>query len=259
MVHVRALPGTPGGRLAVGKIASLAAAEARMLARSGFDGVIVENMHDAPYVHSGIDGPGQGPEVVSAMTLCAAAVREAVGPKMPVGVQVLSGGNREAVGIAHACGLEFIRCENFVFGHVADEGVLARAEAGPLLRYRRAIGADWVRVFCDLKKKHASHAITADVSLADAAHGAEFFGADGLIVTGAATGREASAADVGEVRNASGLPLLVGSGVTPENVGAMFDAGADGVIVGSWIKRGGRWSNELDRRRCRALIRAARK
>jgi membrane complex biogenesis BtpA family protein len=258
MVHVRALPGTPRGAMGVEQIVKIAAAEARVLAEAGFDGVIVENMHDAPYVHAGMDGAGHGPEIVSAMTLCAAAVREVVGPKMPVGIQVLSGGNREAIGISHSCGLDFIRCENFVFGHVADEGVLTRAEAGPLLRYRKMIGAERVKVFCDLKKKHASHAITADVSLADAAHGAEFFGADGLIVTGAATGREASVEDIGEVREASRLPLFVGSGVTPENVGAMFDAGANGVIVGSWVKKGGVWSGELDGKRCRELVRAAR-
>jgi membrane complex biogenesis BtpA family protein len=241
----------------VDRIARIAAEEARALVAAGFDALIVENMHDAPYVHSGMDGPGQAPEIVAAMTLCAREVRAAVGDQVPVGVQVLSGGNREALAIAHCCGLDFIRCENFVFGHVADEGILSRAEAGPLLRYRKTIGAERVQVFCDLKKKHASHAITEDVSLADAAHGAEFFGANGLIVTGAATGREASVNDVAEVREASVLPLLVGSGVTPDNVGAMFDAGADGLIVGSWVKKGGVWSNELDLKRCRELVRAA--
>jgi hypothetical protein len=241
----------------VRELARRAGAEARVLAESGFDGIIVENMHDAPYVHSGVDGPGHGPEIVAAMAVCAMAVREHVGGKMPVGMQILSGGNREAIGVAHACGLDFIRCENFVFGHVADEGVLTRAEAGGLLRYRRMIGAERVRVICDLKKKHASHAITADLSLADAAHGAEFFGADGLIVTGTATGRPTSAADVAEVRGASGLPLMVGSGVTPESAGELFDAGADALIVGSWIKKGGRWENAVDARRCRELVKAA--
>ena len=83
----------------------------------------------------------------------------------------------------------------FVFAHVADEG-LARAAAGPLLRYRRQIGADHIAVFADIKKKHASHAMTADVSIAEAARAAEFFGADGVIVTGAATGKPVEPADV---------------------------------------------------------------
>ncbi len=259
MVHVGALPGTPrsvgGGAAGVEKIVRQAAAEARVYADAGFDGIIVENMHDRPYVHAGADHR-HGPEIVSVMTRCVHAVRDAAGPDVAVGVQVLSGGNREALAIALATGAQFIRCENFVFAHVADEGLLARAEAGELLRYRRMIGAEGVAVLCDIKKKHASHAITADVTLGECAEAAEFFGAGGLIVTGTATGKPTSPGDVKEVRAASGLPVLVGSGVTPETTRELVDAGADALIVGSWVKRGGVWTGPVDARRCRAMRRA---
>ena len=259
MVHVAALPGTPRGTLGVRDIAHRAAEEAITLAKSGFDAIIVENMHDAPYVHAGVDGLGHGPEIVSAMAACAMAVRAAVGDNMPVGIQVLAGGSREAIAIAHACGLNFVRCVNFVFAHVADEGLLSRAEAGPLLRYRKHIGAERVRIFCDLKKKHASHAITSDLSLADAAEGAEFFGARmGWSSPASPQGGRQAADDIAEVRGASTLPLMVGSGVTPDSARSLFDAGADALIVGSWIKRGGNWKNPVDPRRCRELVRAVR-
>lgn len=254
MVHAQALPGTPGAKFSIRDICDRAVREAVMLARAGFDGVIVENMHDRPYVH-GI----KPPEIVAAMTVVCEAARLAardVNAKCVVGVQVLSGGNREAIAIAHATGCDFIRCENFVFSHVADEGLLAVAEAGPLLRYRRSIGAEHVRVLCDIKKKHASHALTSDVSIAEAAEAAEFFGADGVIVTGAATGKPAALADIQRVRSATKLPLLVGSGVQPEQVRALFDAGADSLIVGSSIKVGGDWTGELDPKRCEAIVRA---
>ena len=45
--------------------------------------------------------------------------------------------------------------------------------------------------FTDIKKKHSSHAITADVSIAETGHAAEFFLSDGVIVTGVSTGTEA--------------------------------------------------------------------
>lgn len=256
MVHLDALPGTPGSRFSVERIARQAADEARVLMDAGFDGVIIENMHDAPYVHAGVHG-AHGPEIVAAMTRAALAVRSAA-PGTTMGVQVLSGGNREALAIALAADAQFIRCENFVFAHVADEGLLERAEAGPLLRSRKQIGAERVRVFCDIKKKHASHAITADVSLADAVHAAEFFRADGVIITGTATGRATDVQDVAEARGATRLPVLVGSGVTPDTVGELFEAGADALIVGSFIKRGGAWANPIDAKRCRAMVRAAR-
>jgi len=249
MVHVGALPGTPGARLGVADLAERAADEARVLADAGFEGVIVENMHDRPYVV----GP-HGPEIVAAMTRVAGAVRWAA-PGLVLGVQILAAGEREAVGVAHAVGASFVRCENFVFAHVADEGLMERACAGPLLRFRRAIGAEGVRLVCDLKKKHAAHAITADVPLARAAAAAEFFGADGVIVSGAHTGEATRPDDVREAKGGCGLPVLVGSGVAPADVPALL-AHADALIVGSSIKAGGVWSGAIDADRCRQVVRA---
>lgn len=251
MVHLQALPGSPGARLSVGEMIERAVAEARTLVKAGFGSLIIENMHDRPYVHQ-----QHGPETVAAMTAAAVAVRKAVGG-MPLGIQILSGGNREALAVALAAGLQFIRCENFVFSHVADEGLLERAEAGPLLRYRRQIGAEHVLVLCDIKKKHASHAITADLSIGEAAAAAEFFDADGLIVTGTATGRPTDPDDVRAVREASGLPVLVGSGVNPANLGAVIGE-ADALIVGSSIKKGGKWQNPVDPIRAAAVVKAFR-
>jgi membrane complex biogenesis BtpA family protein len=250
MVHVRALPGTPFSRLALNEIVRIAVDEAVMLEGCGFDGVIVENMHDRPYLHG-----THGPETVAAMTRVACAIRERL-PKLMMGVQVLSGGNKEALAIALAADAQFIRCENFVFAHVADEGLLTKAEAGELLRYRRHIGAAHIQVWCDIKKKHASHAITADLTIGDAAEGARFFGADAVIVTGTATGKPTDPRDIDRVKRATpGQRVYVGSGVSADNL-TEFLAKGDGVIVGSELKRGGVWSNDLDEQRCRRMAQA---
>ena len=124
------------------------------------------------------------------MAVVGREVRRAV--PLPLGVQVLAAANREALAVALACGAAFVRVEGFVFAHVADEGLM-EADAGALLRYRTAIGAEQIRVFADIKKKHSSHAITADVDVAETARAAEFALADGVIVTGAATGQPADA------------------------------------------------------------------
>ena len=252
MVHVGALPGAPKSRAGIEELVRRSVEEAKLLIDAGFDGVIVENMHDAPYLHA-----DHGPEVVACMTRIGHAVREATRGK-PLGVQVLSGGAKEAVGIALAIGADFVRVENFVFAHVADEGLLAKAEAGPLLRYRRSIGAEKIAVYADIKKKHASHAITADVSIADAVEAAEFFGADGVIVTGTATGKAVNASDLESARTATKLPLLVGSGVTPEQAPKLLRH-ADALIVGSWIKRDGVWSNPVDPDRAAEMSSAMKK
>jgi uncharacterized protein len=155
--------------------------------------------------------------------------------------------------VALACGASFVRVEGFVFAHVADEGLI-ESSAGALLRYRRMVGAEGIRVFADIKKKHSAHALTADVSLVETAKAAEFFLVDGVIVSGMATGEPADAGEVRSVAAAIGVPVLVGSGVSSENIGD-YEA-AEALIVGSDVKRGGIWSGPLDEARVRALVSA---
>jgi predicted TIM-barrel enzyme len=143
--------------------------------------------------------------------------------------------------------------EGFVFAHVADEGMI-QSDAGVLMRYREQIGAGNVKVFADVKKKHSSHAITADVSLIDTAYAAEFALADGVIVTGTSTGRRTEPDDVRAVASSVGIPTFVGSGVTPDNIGHYPDA--DGFVIGSAVKRDGHWANAIDSQRVHAVATA---
>jgi membrane complex biogenesis BtpA family protein len=248
VVHVQALPGTPESKLDVAAIASLAAAQAHEYEAAGFHGVMIENMHDRPYLKAAV-----GPEITAAMAVVGAEVRHAVA--LPLGVQVLAGANTSALAVALACGASFVRVEGFVFAHVADEGLI-EASAGALLRYRRAIGADGVRVFADVKKKHSAHALTADIDIAETAKAAEFFLVDGVIVTGVATGQPAAAHEVNSVARAVKVPTIVGSGITADNLADY--ASADAFIVGSSLKHDGLWSNPIDPTRTRALVSAFR-
>jgi membrane complex biogenesis BtpA family protein len=237
VIHVGALPGTPASKSCVEELTELAAREAAMYRDGGVDGLMVENMHDVPYLRGAV-----GPEIVAAMAVIARAVKSE--SRLPVGVQILAGANKEAMSVAHAAGLDYVRVEGFVFAHVADEGLI-QSSAAELLRFRKLIGAERVRVWADVKKKHSSHAITADVSLGETAAAAEFMRADAVVVTGGVTGEPPRAGDVREAKSRCRLPVLLGSGVTPSNVAEFYD-GADGFIVGSYFKEGGVWSNTVD-------------
>jgi hypothetical protein len=239
MLHVGPLAGSPLHRqtaLDLDDQIEDAVGQAEIYRAAGFHGLLLENMFDRPYLKGRV-----GPETVAALAVIGREVRRAV--PLPLGIQVLAAANEEALAVALACGAAFVRVEGFVFAHVADEG-LVEAAAGPLLRYRAAIAADQVRVFADIKKKHASHAITADLDIAETARAAEFALADGVIVTGTATGRPADPAEVVAVAGAVGIPTLVGSGVTAGNVASF--AAADGLIVGSSVKQRGDWRMPLD-------------
>lgn len=241
MVHAGAMPGTPHASEDIEAIAERASEESAQLRRAGFDAIIVENMHDRPYLLRDV-----GPEIVAGMTRVTLAVRQAA--QCPVGVQILAGANRAALAVALAAGAEFIRAEGYVFAHVADEGLMHTADAAELLRYRRMIGAEHVAILADVKKKHASHALTADLDIGETARAAEFFDADGVIVTGIATGRPARPDEVRAVRDAVSRPVFIGSGLTPDNLREFWPV-ADGFIIGSYIKRDGLWSNPLDPKR----------
>lgn len=240
MIHLEALPGTPRATLSPHQILDKALSEAEIYKEAGVDCLAIENMHDRPYLKNSV-----GPEITAFMTMLGREVKAHSG--LPCGVQVLAGANKEALAVAMAAHLDFVRAEGFVFAHVADEGWID-AQAGELLRYRKLIGAEHIPIFTDIKKKHSAHAVTADVDLVETAQAAEFFLSDGLIITGAATGKSADINDVRAVKKHCQVPVFVGSGVHIENVEA-FLTEADGLIVGSHFKEKGHWAEAVEKER----------
>ncbi len=244
MIHVEALPGVPrfGGNMA--QVIAKAKAEAKLYQAAGVDMLMIENMHDVPFDRH------PGPEITAAMAVVGYEVKLATG--LRCGVQILAAANTQALGAAKAAGLDFVRAEGFVFGHVADEGYIDGC-AATVLRYRRQIEADDILVITDIKKKHSSHAVTADVDIVETAHAAEFFLSDGVIVTGVATGAEASLDELQAVKAAVKIPVLVGSGVTLANVDKYL-AVADALIIGSYFKYDGYWANPIEEERVKTFM-----
>lgn len=248
VVHLLPLPGAAGCGGSFERIIEESITDARIYKEEGFDALIIENTHDAPYLRGRVE-----PETTAAMAVIANCLKRDT--KLPLGVQILAGANLEALAVANAACLDFIRVEGFVYAHVGDEGI-HQACAGELVRRRFNICAEKVKIFADIKKKHSSHAITHDISLAETARDAEYFKADGVIVTGVRTGDAPHIEDVRSVRNAVNISVLLGSGVTPENL-PEYASIADALIIGSSAKFDGQWSNRVDRERCKRLLAAS--
>ncbi|GAB1598195.1 uncharacterized protein F13E9.13, mitochondrial-like isoform X1 [Argonauta hians] len=249
MIHVKPLPGTPLNRSGMSDIIEKACLEADIYNRANVDGIMLENMHDIPYLHS----RAVGPEVVSAMSVVTNEVKK-IFNKKPIGIQILAGANEAALAVCKATGANFIRAEGFIFSHVADEGIM-NACAGPLLRYRQQLSAEDILIFTDIKKKHSSHSITEDTDIVETAKAAEFFLSDGIVLTGTSTGSPADQSELEAVKEAVKLPIVVGSGVTKENLPAFQNANA--IIVGSHFKEGGHWKNNLDMNRVVSFMKKA--
>ncbi|HEX5136603.1 MAG TPA: BtpA/SgcQ family protein [Planctomycetota bacterium] len=248
VVHLLPLPGSPryGGSMA--EVLRRAVADARAYAKGGADAVIVENYGDAPFFKEGLPA-----EAVAALAVAAAAVGDAV--KLPFGVNALRNDARAALGVAAAAGAAFLRV-NVHAGVTATDQGLVEGRAAETLRVRRLLGAD-VSILADVHVKHGRQLDAGPIG--DAARDLVLRGgADGVIVSGASTGRETDLADLRAVRAA--LPrafVLAGSGVRAETVASVL-AVADAVIVGTSLKRGGRTEAPVDAARVARFTRAAR-
>jgi predicted TIM-barrel enzyme len=116
MIHVPALPGTPNNKLSPKEIITIATTEARVYKKMGLSAIMIENMHDVPYTNSNV-----GHEISSLMAIIGYEIKKQTG--LFCGVQILAAANKEALASAQSAGMDFIRAEGFVFGHLADEGV----------------------------------------------------------------------------------------------------------------------------------------
>jgi membrane complex biogenesis BtpA family protein len=247
VIHLPPLPGAPAyeGR-PMEEITAHAVAEGWRYRDGGVDGLIVENHGDIPFVK-----PDQlGVETATCMAVITEAVRRGCGGA--VGVNVLANGAIQALAVAKAAGAGFVRVNQWANAYVANEGLLD-GPAGQAARYRAWLHGRTIRIFADVHVKHGAHAITADRSIPELARDVEFFDADVAIATGQRTGDAATTDEIRAIAQGCSLPVVIGSGVTPDNVGDIL-AIADGVIVASSLKRDGVWWNDVDPDRVRAFM-----
>jgi membrane complex biogenesis BtpA family protein len=245
VVHLRPLPGSARAAQDASNIGPMAMADAQAYVAGGAAGIIVENFGDAPFAASAV-----GPEVVAHMTRVAGDLMQ-VG--LPLGINVLRNDGVAALAVASAVGAAFIRVNVLCGARVADQGVI-EGIAHRLLKARRAMGAESVAIMADVNVKHSAPIGPYDVA-DEAADAIKRGGADGVIVTGSATGSGADPSELERVRSAIGdARVWVGSGVTEQNV-ATF-AAADGFIVGSSLKVDGCVDQPVDMDRVRAMVNA---
>jgi hypothetical protein len=246
MVHTLASPGAPGYDRAGGvrRIVERALEEARLLHDAGFHALLFCNESDMPY-QTRCDA-----SAVAAMCEAIAAVRAKV--RLPFGVNMLLD-PMASLAIADVSGGRFIR--GFLSGsYVGDLGHYT-PDGAAILRHRAALGAESVRILCNVT---AGFSINLDRRpVEDIAAGAVFIGlADSVVVSGPAAGREADMALIERVAaRVPDTPVTVGTGVSAENIARLLRF-ADAVIVGTSIKADGKTLNPIDGARAAAFMKA---
>ncbi len=243
VVHLLPLPGSPRWNGNLKSVLNRARLEANILQDGGAHGIIVENFGDAPFRTGRVE-----PETVAAMTLAVEHVRN--GASIPVGINMLRNDAISALAVAVATGCEFIRV-NVHYGVMATDEGIVEGEAHETTRRRRSLNSD-VQILADVLVKHAAPMGQTDIGLV-AQETSRRALADGLIVSGPATGQPTNSFDVSVVRRA--VPdgfVLVGSGLNENNVQRILEH-ADGAIVGTSIKKAGVVTKPVDPDRVRRL------
>jgi membrane complex biogenesis BtpA family protein len=244
MAHLPALPGTPRherGRT-IDELVATVRRDVRHLLDGGVDAILFCNEDDRPYTLRA------GPEVVAMMTRVIAELRPT---DRPFGVDVLWD-PLAAMAVARATGAHFVR-EVVTGVYESDMGLWA-PDAGALLRYRSALGAEDVLLLANITPEFASplgqrtvgqRALSAVVSSL----------VDALLIAGPMAGREPDPTLIAEAKAAlSGrVPVLLNTGARADNIGGFLEV-ADGVIVGSALKLDGETWNPVDPKRVRQFM-----
>lgn len=250
VVHLLPLPGSPRWGGSLDRVIEHAVKDARALKGGGAHGVIVENYGDLPFVAGDVEAA-----TVAAMTAAALVCADAT--HLPLGVNCLRNDAPAALAVALACGGRFVRANVHTGAMVTDQGIL-QGRAAETLRDRARLKAGRIAIFADILVKHASPLGERDPRRA-ARDAVERGLADAVLLTGAATGSKADYREVALVRDEMPeVPLIVASGIEPLDLPVVAQL-ADGVIVGTSLKRSGLTANPVDPARVRALVKAARR
>lgn len=245
-IHLKALPGSPDYAGQIRPIVEAAVRDAEAYDREGCDGLIIENFFDAPFFKDQV-----GVETVAALAKMATIIR--IQTKLPLGINVLRNDGLSAIAVATACECQFIRVNVLSWAMLTDQGII-EGKAAQILRFRRALQSD-VLILADCLVKHAVPIAPQSMELV-ALDTWERGGADAIIVSGTGTGKATELADVVAARRgAPDAPILIGSGMTRDNVGDFLPL-TDGFIVGTYFKRDGIVSNPVDPDRVRAFVQA---
>ena len=247
MIAVLPLPGSPRYAGSSRAVINAALADLNQCVEAGSDVIVLENSHDLPYIKPPLD-----PHGIALMKRIAREVRKRF--KGPIGIQLLEAANESALEIACEADLDFLRVEAYVFAHIGGAGLIEGC-AGRLLRKRAHLSCKHVKIFADVNKKHCSHALIGDLDITDVVKQAEFFLADGVIVTGPRTGEPPELKELRRVKQAADVPVIIGSGMTSQNI-SKYMPWADGFIVGSALREGGKFLGRLDPKRLRAFVSA---
>jgi len=246
MIHLLPLPGAPlyeGGGLE--PIIERAIKDAKALEEGGVNGIQIENFGDRLFKKK------VGPETIAFVTEIVHRIKEEV--NLPHGLCILMSG-KASMAIAKATQGKWIRCPYYMEVYASYVGLM-EGEAASLLRFRKIIDAEEVKIFADVHIKHAYPLVQRAIEIS-AMDTVKMGLADAVIVTGKATGLPIDINDLKAVKeklSGTDVPVIAGSGINLDNVEKYWPY-LDGMIVGTGLKVDGITTNPVDVNRVKKFM-----
>ncbi|HHY80079.1 MULTISPECIES: BtpA/SgcQ family protein [Thermoanaerobacter] len=243
MVHFPPLPGSPLYEDASGikSIVERVRNDLVNLQDGGIDAVMFCNENDRPYrLHADY-------ATVATMGRVIGEIIEEI--KVPFGIDVLWD-PAAAIALAKATGAKFIR-EVLTGTYISDMG-LWNTNIGDIYRYKKLLDANEVAVFFNISAEFAYNLDRRPIE--EIAKSVAFSSlADVILVSGPMTGVPPTAEMLKKVRENAKVPIFVNTGVNVNNVHELLQF-ADGVIVGTGLKKDGITWNPVDKERVKNFM-----
>lgn len=248
-LHLMPLPGTPyyDASLTIEDHIERLKREAEILMELGYDAVVFANEGDRPYLTE------VGPEIVATYVRIVTEVLPII--TVPYGCGVLID-PKTTIAVANAIGAQFVRTyvSNSYVGTFGKQDF----NPGDVFRYRKEIDAEQVNVYTYFEA-HAGVCLDTRSTIEQIDSGFAALPISGMLIGGPRAGLPPEASTLAEVKNKfPDYPLILGSGANVDNINELLQY-ADGVIVGTTIKRDQYLYNEIDYDRAKAFIEAAKK
>jgi uncharacterized protein len=243
MVHFPPLPGSPGYDPAGGMaaITDSAARDIEALQDGGIDAVMFGNEGDRPYELQA------SPEALAAMAAAIATLKPLL--KVPFGVNYLWD-PVATVALGAATGAAFAR-EIFTGLYASDMG-LWEPRCRAALKLRAELGRPDLKLLFNVNAEFATSLDSRPIEVR--AKSAVFSSlADVIAVSGPMTGEGVDGSELARVKAAVNVPVFANTGVRIDTVADIL-AVADGVVIGTHLKRDGDTWNPVDPERVRRFM-----
>ncbi len=247
MVQLRPLPG--GSRYegaTLEEILDPALSEAAILSENEIDVLMVQNLGDVPTSLEATKAQ------VAWMTRVTAEVRRQSG--RPVGLNMLENDAEAMFAVATASGADFVRIKVFVGAMLTPFGV-EQGQAFRAIRARTQWNAERIAIFADVHDRTGRSLVENNFE-DDLDYAVRLGTADGLVLTGKTYAGTQELISIARER-VGNVPVLVGGGITRENIGEVNRI-ADGVIVSSSLKGSGTAFGSYDADKVKEFMAAAR-